>query len=297
PHLVVRLDQHAAKLAVDLFDIPEERLQALDPLEVRDGHAARVRQDVRDDLDAPLGQDIVGLRRGRAVGAFHNHAGLDVVRVVFGDLVFKRARGQHVALQRQQFGVGDLVRLGVAFEQVVTALGGVRQHVVDIQPVLVVVAAGDVADADDPVAEVVGVLGRPGPDVAEALDHDAHLGRVVLATTPQRFVHADDDAAPGRFATPLAAADVERFAGDDRRYRVADRHAVGVHDPGHRLRVGAHIGRRKVAVRADDDADLGGIAPGEPLQLVLAHGIRIADHAALRPAVRQVDERALPRHP
>ena len=49
---------------------PEEAGAVLDPLEVRDGDAAGVGEDVRHDQDALLVQDLVGALRRRAVGAF-----------------------------------------------------------------------------------------------------------------------------------------------------------------------------------------------------------------------------------
>src|SRR3712207_8571704 len=47
---------------VDLLELPEERLTVLDPLEVGDGDAAGVAEDVRDDGDPLRLEDLVGLR-------------------------------------------------------------------------------------------------------------------------------------------------------------------------------------------------------------------------------------------
>ena len=74
-------------------------------------------------------------------------------------------------------------------------------------------------------------------------------------------------------------------------------HGIGVHDPGHDLGVGTHVGRGDVAFRADEEADLGGIAPGQPLQFAAAQLAGVDDHAALGAAVGQVHQRAFPRHP
>ena len=74
-------------------------------------------------------------------------------------------------------------------------------------------------------------------------------------------------------------------------------HGVGVHDPGHGLLVGAHVGRGNVFLRADELDQLGGVAAGHALQLALRHLSGIADDAALGAAEGDVDDGALPGHP
>src|SRR5579859_5480227 len=74
-------------------------------------------------------------------------------------------------------------------------------------------------------------------------------------------------------------------------------HRERVHDPGHGLAVGVYVGRGDVAVVADEDRDLGGEPPRHVLQLVQAQLPRIDDDSALGAAERDVDDRALPRHP
>ena len=70
----------------------------------------------------------------------------------------------------------------------------------------------------------------------------------------KRLHDAIDDAAARRFAPADAAAQLDRFAGDDFRAGVADGDAVGVHDPGHRLLIGAQIGGGDIHARAEDRA-------------------------------------------
>ncbi len=74
-------------------------------------------------------------------------------------------------------------------------------------------------------------------------------------------------------------------------------HRVGVHDPGHDLGIGVHVGGGNVAVRADHARDFGGIAAGQALQLRRRQLPRIDDHAALGAAEGDIDDRALPGHP
>jgi hypothetical protein len=61
--------------------------------------------------------------------------------------------------------------------------------------------------------------------------------------------------------------------------------------------VGVDIGRGDVALRADDDADLAGVAARHALELLGRELLRIDPDAALRAAVGQVDRGALDRHP
>ena len=88
-----------------------------------------------------------------------------------------------------------------------------------------------------------------------------------------------------------------RLAGDDAGGGAAGVHRVRVHHPGHDLAVGVDVRRRDVALRADDDADLAGVAARHALQLLLRQLLRVAADAALGAAVGQVHRRALDRHP
>ena len=74
-------------------------------------------------------------------------------------------------------------------------------------------------------------------------------------------------------------------------------HRVRVHHPGHDLLVGVHVGRRDVLVRADDDADLAGVAARHALELAARELLRVDPDAALGAAVGHVHRRVLDRHP
>jgi hypothetical protein len=77
-------------------------LQVLDPLEVRDHHASRVRHHVRDDDDALVGEDRVGGRRGRAVRPFDDQLAVDAIGVRLMDHAAESGRDQDVALGGEQ---------------------------------------------------------------------------------------------------------------------------------------------------------------------------------------------------
>ena len=144
-----------------------------------------------------------------------------------------------------------------------------RDQGIDVHAGFVVNPAARVADGDDLRARLAQELRGDAADVAEALYRDGrafkrHAG--ILAG----LLRDEQDAASGRLEAAAAAADRHRLAGDDAGDGVAVHHAVGVHDPGHDLRVGAHVRRRDVFVRADEDADLGGEASCQALQLAVA---------------------------
>ncbi len=74
-------------------------------------------------------------------------------------------------------------------------------------------------------------------------------------------------------------------------------HGVGIHDPGHRLFVCAHIGGGDVLFRADELDELGGVAASHALEFALRHLFGVADDSALGSAKGNVDDGALPGHP
>jgi putative transcriptional regulator len=81
-HALEGVGQHVAEALVDLVQRPHVVLRALDPLEVGDGDAAGVGQDVGEDEDALVLEDLVGLEVGGAVGALGQDAAADAGRVL-----------------------------------------------------------------------------------------------------------------------------------------------------------------------------------------------------------------------
>src|SRR5262245_49856213 len=121
----------------------------------------------------------------------------------------------------------------------------VLAHFGDVQTLGVIDSAADIADGDDFEAQIVGALCRIRPNVAEALDGNGGVfGAAHHILLAESFQHTYDHAASGGFLAPLRTADVNGFTGDDSRDRIAHRHAVGVHHPGHCLTVCAHIRSR-----------------------------------------------------
>lgn len=72
-------------------------VQVLEPLEVRGRHAARVAQDVGQEL-APLGQqDLLGADGGGPVGRLHDQLGLELARVELVDGLLEGGGDEEVA--------------------------------------------------------------------------------------------------------------------------------------------------------------------------------------------------------
>ena len=95
---------------LDLLEVPALGALVLQPLVVADDDAARVREDVGDEVDALLGEDRLGGGLGRAVGALDDE--LDVERLGLGDadLELERRRDEDVGVGREELLARD--RLG-----------------------------------------------------------------------------------------------------------------------------------------------------------------------------------------
>jgi hypothetical protein len=239
-------------------------------------------------------QDVVRGRGGRAVGAFDDDAGARVARALDGELAFERGGDEELALEAPELLGVDRCGAGEALQAAVR--GGVRERGGDVDAGLVHQDGGVVGDRDHARAGVVEHARADAADVAEALhDHARALDR--QAQMAGGLARGDEHAAAGGFLAAQAAAERDRLAGDDAGGGAAAVHREGVHHDRHRHRVGADVGRRDVLVRADDDADLGGVAARDALQLALADARRVDADAALGAAEGQADRGVLDRHP
>ena len=101
--------------------------------------------------------------------AFDDDFGVHFACVFGGELVFKGAGGEHVHVQREQFGVADFFAVArlVGDEAVGAVFFEQRVHV---QPVFVVDGDINGGDGDDFRACLMGVQPCVKADVAEALD-------------------------------------------------------------------------------------------------------------------------------
>ena len=157
-------------------------------------------------------------------------------------------------------------------------------------------AAAVVLHRDDQRTGLAEQFGRCRADIAETLHR--HLGAVqIQADAACRLAPGDEHTAPGRLDPAHAAAQVDGLAGDHAGRGGAGVHRIGVHHPCHHLRVGVDIRRQNVLLRPNDDADLAGVAPRQPLQLLARQLLRIDPDAALGAAERQVDGGVFHAHP
>ena len=88
---------------------------------------------------------------------------------------------------------------------------------------------------------------------------------------------------------------MQRFAGHHSR-RKAVEDGILVHDPGHHVGIGVHIGRWNVESRSDDFFDLFDKAARDGMQLAFAEIRGIAVDTPFGAAERDVDDRRLPGH-
>ena len=244
-----------AESFVYLFLGPEQLGQPLDPFEIRNGDAAGIGQDVRNQKHSLVGENLVSARSCRTIGSLCNNPGPDAIGVRFGNLVLQGGGEQHVAVQLQQFRVGHLIAIGkVGDAAAVAFVGGQLVHVDTGRAVY---ASLRVACCNDDGALLFEQHGRNPADIAETLHRDARpLQR--HAHMFQAFYDGRDTSATGRFLAPTGAAHGYRFSSNHAAYGVADTHAVGVHDPRHDLGVGVHVGCRNVGFGAQDDHQLTG---------------------------------------
>src|SRR5579884_4125606 len=107
-----------------------------------------------------------------------------------------------------------------------------------IDAIGIVDATVDIAQTDNFAVEfIVEQAGGDAAHIAEALHDDRAILRAHTMIAHGLACH-DQHTASGRFQASLAAADGKRLASNYGGNGVATVHGVGVHDPGHDLRVG-----------------------------------------------------------
>jgi len=134
------------------------------------------------------------------------------------------------------------------------------------------------------------------PGIAEALHH--HLRALDRnAQVFGRALYGVENAAAGGFIPSQRAAQGNRFAGHHPGDGIAFGHAIGIHDPGHHLRVGVDIRSRNVLFRTNEWQNRTGITASHVLKFRLRHLFGIAGYSPFASAKWNVDHCALPSHP
>src|ERR1700690_625300 len=156
---------HVVEAFVDFAFAPEETLTILNPFEIADGDAAGVAEDIRDSEDALGINDGVGLPGSGTVGTFTENLALNLVGVLFGNLIFDGGGNEYVA------GLEE----NVARAHFRTAAGKVLQRLFlivnpfdnfgNVEAFFVVETTTDVREADDFVAGLVHEFGGERTDI------------------------------------------------------------------------------------------------------------------------------------
>src|SRR5207248_822123 len=142
PHAVECIGHLVGKLDANLLAVPEQPAEILHPLEVGHGHATGVREDVRHDGNAAVGENRIRLERRRAIRSLDHELRVHAARVLAGDLVLASRDDEHVTWELEQPVVRDPLATVVARER--TVLGRVGVQLRNVEPVRRVQAAGDV---------------------------------------------------------------------------------------------------------------------------------------------------------
>ena len=113
----------------------------------------------------------------------------------------------------------------------------------------------------------------------------------------QYILDGEHNAAPGSLASSKRSAKFDRLACNNSVNAVAFEHAVGVHHPSHNSSVRSYIRSRNILFRSDQRRDSGRESSGDRANLIFREFAGIADNTALSAAIRDIDDRALERHP
>ncbi len=212
-----------------------------------------------------------------------------------GDLFREGGWDQHGAWKLEQLRVGNpIAHLGF-FERLASGLVAVQEPS-DVEPLLVIETAGDIAHRNDTGSFLFHDEGSVHPDIPKSLNRDrgAINGELEMPKCFQCDIH---DPSSRRFFPAQAAADRQGFPCHHTGDGVADLLAVGVHHPGHNLCVRPDIGCGYILIGADQGENLRGVASGQPLKFRVGQLFRRDGHASLGPAVGQPGQSAFPRHP
>src|SRR5262249_33021962 len=146
------------KALVNFAFAPEKALPVLNPFEIADGDTTGVAENVRHGENSFCINDCIGLPGGRAVCAFAENARLNILGVLFGDLVFDGGGYGYFA------GLKKVVRsrllwapAGEVLKRFFLRVDPVNDFG-DVEPLFVVEATADVGETNDFVASLLHQL-------------------------------------------------------------------------------------------------------------------------------------------
>ena len=100
--------EDAEELRDDFLAAPVKIGEILQPLEIRDNHAAGIAKNVGDNLDVAAGlDDFVGGVGGGAIGSFGEDATFELGCVLIGDDPLEGGRDENGARELEQLFVGN----------------------------------------------------------------------------------------------------------------------------------------------------------------------------------------------
>ncbi len=139
-------------------------------------------------------------------------------------------------------------------------------------------------------------LGGVGPRVAVTLNCYGSLLQIHTQVF-QSLLNGVNATLSRRLISSQGSTHGDGLAGNDTRNTVPVENTVGIHDPGHRFRIGIYIGSGYILFRTYEGSYLVGVPPRQSLQFPFGHLLGIALDPTLCSTVGDIYHRRLPRHP
>ena len=270
-------------------------MQVLHPFKIGYNHAAAVCQNIGHNQYAVLTQDNVGFGRSRAVCAFNHDFRADFTGVFGSQLVFQRARGKYVHIQRQEFGVADFFAVAGFIGDETFGLE-FFDDCFHIQAVFIVNGNVNSRNRNDFRTGLMCVIACVVADITEALNGVSgtlHIFAQFFQSLDGSEVHA----VTGSFGTRQRAAELNRFTGKHARCGMFHHVFIGINHPRHDFAVGVHIRCRNVDFLANQRRNGFGISACDAFQFRFGIIARIQGNATFAAAVRNTGHAAFNSHP
>ncbi len=210
------------------------------------------------------------------------------------DLIGNRCGNQDVARHFEDAFVIHLLAVFIAFDEFV--LFYVFQQRFDIEAIFIVDATMNVGDANNFAATLMQQLGRNAANIAASLNYNP----CALQLHSEKLggsLHHDHDSASGSLTPSFGSAETHRLSSNNRSYGASGVHAVCIHDPGHHLFIRVDVRRRNVFLGTENFKHLCCITASNLFQLFFRHNGRITFNPPFCATERNIDNRALHRHP
>ena len=210
-------------------------------------------------------------------------------------MVFQRARGEYVHIQRQEFGVADFLAVtGFVGDKAVGLI--LFEEGFHIQAVFIVDGDIDGRNRNNFRTGFVRVVARVIAHIAKALN-GVGCAFHVFAEFFQGLDGGEIHAVTRCFSARQRAAEFDRFAGEHARRGFFNDVFVSIDHPRHDFAVGVHIGGGNIDFFADERRNGFGVSTGNAFQLCFGIITRIQGNATFAAAVRNACDTAFDGHP